>query len=73
MNDRISILVKRLSPQAVCISCIGESLQTPDAPDLAMTVFEMVGQHEFESDRGTCSLCNQSRRIVRHRPRALQH
>ena len=65
-------MVKRLSPEPLCISCIGESLEASEQAELALVVFEIVGQSDFMSDRGACSLCNEVRRIVRHRPFMLQ-
>tara|TARA_A100001391_G_scaffold142054_1_gene99861 strand:- start:29277 stop:29507 length:231 start_codon:yes stop_codon:yes gene_type:complete len=72
MQAEVSDFIKALGEDPVCLECIGATLELHNSPDLALAVFAIIGQSEFESAHGTCSRCEHSRRIVRHRPRELQ-
>jgi hypothetical protein len=73
MQAAVSGFIKTLGEDPVCLECIGATLELRNSPDLALAVFAIIGQSEFESAYGTCSRCGQMRRTVRHQPGALQH
>lgn len=65
--QNIEKLVSRLSPEPVCDTCITEKLDLDPLEHADHAARELAGTNGFELLSGACSLCGETRLVIRRR------
>jgi hypothetical protein len=64
-SDQVRALIERLSPEPVCDDCIAERLALSVRQHANIRTRELAGQGGFERRKDVCSLCGETRMVIR--------
>ena len=63
--DRVRSLVERLAGEPVCDDCITDRLDLTVRQHANLKTRELAGNPGFERQQGACSLCGESKKVIR--------
>ena len=66
-HESVEKLVTRLSPEPVCDAFIVQTLDLGSLAQADQAARELAGTNGFELFNGTCSLCEETRMVIRRR------
>lgn len=67
MLDKVRALIERLSPDAICDDCIATRLELSGRQHASHTTRELAGANGFERSKDVCTLCGDTRQVIRRR------
>jgi len=63
--DQVRALIERLAPEPVCDDCIAERLGLSVRQHANHKTRELAGQGGFERRKDSCSLCGETKLVIR--------
>jgi len=67
MLDKVRALIERLSPDPICDDCIAGRLAFSAPQDAGPMTRELAGTNGFERDKDVCTICGDTRQVIRRR------